>query len=63
MGDQPWVLSKIDTTKITDKERKEYGVGTLAEQRERVRMMNKKDLSELLANGKSVDEVVAFCQK
>jgi len=61
MGDQPWVLSKIDTSKITDDERKEYGVGTLAEQREKVKLMNKKNLSELLANGNTVDEVVTFC--
>jgi hypothetical protein len=42
MGNQPWQLSKIDTTKVTDQERKEYGVGTLAEQREKVKEINKK---------------------
>lgn len=43
MGDDaPWELYKLDSTKITDSERKEYGVETLAEQREKVKSMNKK---------------------
>jgi len=63
MGDQPWQLSKIDTTKVSDEERKIYGVGTLAEQREKVIIMNKKQLSELLANGKTVDEIIKFCRQ
>lgn len=63
MGEQPWELYKIDTTRISDIERKEYGVGTLAEQREKVSMMNKKKLSTLVAQGKKVDEIVAFCRQ
>lgn len=39
--DAPWELYKIDSTIISDEERKEYNVETLAEQRERVRQMNK----------------------
>ena len=39
-GDEPWILSEIDTTKITDAERIEYGVETLAEQRLKVIKMN-----------------------
>jgi len=63
MGDQPWKLSKIDTTKVSDEERRTYGVGTLAQQREKVIMMNKRQLSELLANGKTVDEIIKFCRQ
>ena len=40
MGDGPWELDKIDTTKISDAERKKYGVRTLAEQRLYVKEMN-----------------------
>ncbi len=61
--DAPWELYDIDTTKISDKERKAYGVETLAEQRERVKRMNKKKLSELRAEGKSVEEIVQFCRQ
>ena len=58
----PWELYKTDTTKITDKQRIEYGVETLAQQREKVKMMNKKKLSELQSNGKSISEIVEFCK-
>ena len=56
--DEPWIIYDIDTTKISDAERREYGVETLAEQRAKVRMMNKKKLSELLESGKSIDEII-----
>lgn len=57
---EPWKLSKIDTTKITDEERLAYRVQTLAQQRERVKKMNSKKLAELLESGKSVQEIIAF---
>lgn len=60
MKDQPWELRELDTTKITDAERIEYGVETLAQQREKVKGMNSKKISELLNEGKSVDEIVQF---
>ena len=41
--DSPWELGKIDTTKISDKERIELGIGTLAEQRKKVEKLNKED--------------------
>jgi hypothetical protein len=44
-GDKPWILSEIDTTKITDAERIEYGVETLAEQRLEVIKMNSENNS------------------
>ncbi|PHR74169.1 MAG: hypothetical protein COA67_02040 [Lutibacter sp.] len=40
MGEEPWKLGEIDTTKISDIERFEYGVETLAEQRLKVKEMN-----------------------
>ena len=40
MGDEPWKLGEMDTTKISDAERIKYGVETLAEQREKVKQMN-----------------------
>ena len=62
-ADGPWELYTIDTTKISDEERKAYRVETLAEQRERVKMMNKKKLSEMLAEGRGVEEIVRYCQQ
>ncbi|WMN12055.1 hypothetical protein QYS49_32245 [Marivirga salinae] len=40
MGDKPWKLGEIDTTQVTDAERIEFGVETLAQQREKVKRMN-----------------------
>lgn len=59
-GDEPWKRGEIDTTKISDAERIEYGVETLAKQREKVKQMNKKNLSNLLTQGKSIDDVIKF---
>ncbi len=59
-GDEPWKRGEIDTTKISDTERIEYGVETLAQQREKVKQMNRKKLSELLAQEKSIDDVIKF---
>lgn len=63
MKDQPWELREIDTTKITDAERIEFGVETLAQQREKVKQMNRKKLSELVNEGKSIDELVKFIKQ
>lgn len=61
MGEgSPWVLYSIDTTKISDEVRVEYGVETLAEQREKVKRMNKKKLAQLLTDGKTVEEIAEF---
>ena len=59
---EPWELGKIDTTRITDAERIEYGVETLAQQREKVKRFNSKKISDMLANGKTVDELIKFVQ-
>lgn len=51
---------KMDSTKITDAERIEFGVETLGEQREKIINLNRKKLTELLDEGKTVDEIVLF---
>lgn len=43
MGDEPWKIALIDTTKITDAERIEYGVETLNQQIQKVIQMNSKN--------------------
>lgn len=58
MRDQPWELREIDTTQITDTERVAYGVETLTQQREKVKRMNSKKLSELVTEGKTIDEII-----
>jgi len=63
MKDQPFELREIDTTKITDAERIEYGVETLAQQREKVKRLNCKKLTELLNEGKSVDDIIQFVKQ
>ncbi len=39
--DEPWRLGKIDSTKISDAERIKFGVETLAEQKEKVKKLNR----------------------
>ncbi|MEM9053070.1 MAG: tetratricopeptide repeat protein [Bacteroidota bacterium] len=56
--DDPWEIYNLDSTKISDEERKEFGVETLAEQKEWLKMMNKKKLDELLNSGISIDDLV-----
>jgi tetratricopeptide (TPR) repeat protein len=63
MKDQPFELQEIDTTKVTDTERIEYGVETLAQQREKVKRLNSKKLSELLNEGKSIIELIQFIKQ
>ena len=61
--DQPWQLGKMDTTKITDEERIEYGVETLAEQKEKVKRLNQKKIIELYNTEKDLDNVLSFIEK
>ncbi|RZS93580.1 hypothetical protein [Aquimarina brevivitae] len=37
---KPWIMKNYDTTKVSDKERIEFGVGTLAEQRAKLKKLN-----------------------
>lgn len=59
-GSDLWELYELDATKVTDAERREYGVETLAEQQEKLKMMNKKRLKELLESEKNIDDVITF---
>lgn len=61
LKDSPWQLYEIDTTQVTDDERAEYNVPPLAAQYERLNMMNRKTLSELLNVNKSIDEIISIC--
>lgn len=55
-----WEMRDMDTTLITDAERIEYGVGTLAQQKEKLKQMNRKKLNELVKEGKTTDELIQF---
>lgn len=57
-GDESWTQSKIDTTVISDAERIEYGVPTLAQQKEKLKRFNRKKLSELNTQGKTISEII-----
>jgi len=57
------VREELDSTKITDAERVEYGVETLAEQREKLKNLNRKKLTELLDEGKTIDEIILFVKQ
>lgn len=61
-ADDPWERYQLDSTQVTDAQRREYGVETLAEQREKVRRLNKKNAYDLVESGKSMDEIVRFIQ-
>ena len=51
---------QIDTTQVTDAQRKYYGVETLAEQLEKERTMNLTPVSQYYASENSVDKTVAL---
>eukprot|EP01029_Cantina_marsupialis_P009776 TRINITY_DN22611_c0_g1_i1.p1 TRINITY_DN22611_c0_g1~~TRINITY_DN22611_c0_g1_i1.p1 ORF type:complete len:300 (+),score=19.25 TRINITY_DN22611_c0_g1_i1:298-1197(+) len=57
------VREKMDSTKITDAERIECKVETLAEQREKIKNLNRKKLTELLEEGKTIDEIVRIVKQ
>ncbi|MBP0904808.1 tetratricopeptide repeat protein [Mariniflexile gromovii] len=59
--DAPWESAEIDTTKISDYERLKYGVPTLAEQKERVKAMNRTKLIELI-NSKSIESIIEIIE-
>ena len=58
--DGTWELRTIDTTKVTDADRIEYGVETLAQQRELVKQMNKLSLMKILDLYESIDTVIQY---
>lgn len=59
-GEANWRLHEIDTTKVTDVERKMFGVETLAEQREKLRTMNLIPVSDYHLKAKSIKQTISF---
>ena len=57
-GEDKWKRYKIDSTKLSDEERKEYGVETLAEQKVRERELNMRSLSEYYMQNKSIESTI-----
>ncbi len=57
-----WERYKIDTTQITDAERKFYGVESLAEQKVKERNLNLIPVSEYFAKSNSLDQTIRFIQ-
>ena len=60
---QAFERREIGTTIITDAERIEYGVETLAQQREKVILRNRKRIQEFLNEGNSVNELIQFIKQ
>ena len=58
MGDDKWKRYKIDSMKLSDEERKEYGVETLAEQKIKERELNMLSLSDYFSQTKSIDSTL-----
>ena len=56
--DSKWQVYKIDTTKITDEERKFYGVEPIAEFIENIRLMNLLSITKYYSKTNSIDTVV-----
>jgi len=58
-----WELYTLDSTKVSDDERRYYRVETLAEQRAKLAGMNLKPISDLYTDLKTVNNVVEFIRK
>lgn len=56
------IMYEIDTTQVSDKQRIEYNVRTLTEQRKYLKSMPQRPLFDLMTGGKSVPEIVKFCK-
>ena len=59
LNGEKWKRYQIDTTKITDQQRKYYTVETLAEQVKKERQMNQKSISALYAETKDISKTLA----
>lgn len=57
---EKWKRSTIDTTQVTDTERKFYYVETLSEQLEKERIMNLIPVSELYSKSTSITETIKY---
>ncbi len=62
MGESKWVRYDIDTTQVTDVERKYYHVESLAEQKIKEFNLNLISISEFYAKSQSVDETIKFIE-
>jgi len=56
----PWQLYKLDSAKITDKERESYGVEPLNKLKEKAISLNKKKLELLIIEGRKIDEIIGL---
>lgn len=59
-GDTKWKRYQIDTSKVTDIERKYYNVEILSEQLEKERNMNLIPISEFYSKSKSIKKTIQF---
>jgi tetratricopeptide (TPR) repeat protein len=62
MGQSKWFRYDIDTTQVTDEERKYYHVESLAQQKIKEFNMNLTPISEFYSKSQSVDETVKFIE-
>ncbi|MFK7906448.1 MAG: GNAT family N-acetyltransferase [Chitinophagales bacterium] len=56
-----WEFYTFDSTKISDEERRWYGVETIAEQEFTLKSMNKKKLLNLYLEIQDIDKALSFC--
>jgi tetratricopeptide (TPR) repeat protein len=61
--DAKWERYTIDSTKVTDEERKAYGVETLAEQKIKERRMNLTPIYDYYKENNSISEVIKHIRK
>ncbi len=59
-GNTKWERYKIDTTQVTDQERKYYGVETLQQQKIKERTINLISISRYHLESNSIDKTIAF---
>ncbi|MFT5777715.1 MAG: hypothetical protein ACI837_000663 [Crocinitomicaceae bacterium] len=57
------VMYEVDSTQVSDSQRIEYNVRTLAEEREYLKSIRQKPLFDLMTNGMKIPEIVKFCKK
>ena len=58
---EPYIQYEIDSTQVSDAQRQEYGVPTLAQQKIQLEKMNQKKLAAMLSD-KKVEDIAVFIQ-
>lgn len=58
---EPYIQYEIDSTQVSDAQRQEYGVPTLAQQKIQLERMNQKKLAAMLSD-KKVEDIAVFIQ-